>query len=151
MCNPQTGKWSYQRNSPIVAKVLGLTSDFSVWRSGKGTGNLQGIWLWRTMGFDHRTSTGLRETDCWRAQTKSCVHHDPGERSSDLSDWARTACESFKVSCRGLGQQWPTTGTKALAAAVLGGMCWNKSFWRSILTLLYSLGTPGVGGLRPHN
>ena len=27
----------------------------------------------------HRTG----ETDSWRAQTKPCVHQDPGERSSD--------------------------------------------------------------------
>ena len=28
------------------------------------------------------------ETDSWRAQTKPCVHQDPGERSSDPTrDW----------------------------------------------------------------
>ena len=32
------------------------------------------------MGFDYRTSTGLGR-DSRRAQTKPCVHEDPGERS----------------------------------------------------------------------
>ena len=36
----------------------------------------------------HRTG----ETDSWRAQTKSCVHQYPGERSSDPTrDWPRHA------------------------------------------------------------
>ena len=41
------------------AKVLGPTADFPTWRSGKGIENVQGIWLWRPIGFDYRTSTGL--------------------------------------------------------------------------------------------
>ena len=47
------------RNSHIVKKVLGPTTDFPTWRSGKGTKNPQGIWLWRPMGFNYRISTGL--------------------------------------------------------------------------------------------
>jgi len=40
--------------------------------------------------------------DCWRAQTKSFLHQDPGERSSDPTrDWARLACEGSGVSNRG--------------------------------------------------
>ena len=31
--------------------------------SSKGTGNPQGIWLWRSEGFDYRASTGLEETE----------------------------------------------------------------------------------------
>ena len=35
------------------------------------------------------------ETDSWRAQTKSCLHQDPGERRSDPSgDWPRIVHES---------------------------------------------------------
>ena len=40
-------------------KVLGPTTDFPTWGSGKGAENPQGIWLWRPVGFDYRTSTGL--------------------------------------------------------------------------------------------
>ena len=44
------------------------------------------IWLQNL----HRTE----ETDSWRAQTKPCVHQDPGERSGDPTrDWARLAWE----------------------------------------------------------
>ena len=39
----------------------------------------QGIWLWRPVGFDYRTSTGKsRKTDSWRAQTKPCAHQEKG-------------------------------------------------------------------------
>ena len=44
------------------------------------------------------------ETDSWRAQTKPCVHQDPGERSSDPTrDSARLACECPGVSSGGMG------------------------------------------------
>ena len=33
--------------------------DFSTWRSVKGFENPQGIWLWRSVRFDYRTSTEL--------------------------------------------------------------------------------------------
>ena len=54
--------------------------------------------------------------DIERAQTKPCVHQD--QRSH--RDWARPAFECLSVSCRGTHQQWPATGTGALAAADLG-------------------------------
>ena len=57
--NPQTGGQLYQRSSCTVAKVLGPTTDFPTWGSGKGTENSQGIWHSRPMGFDYRISTGL--------------------------------------------------------------------------------------------
>ena len=47
------------RNYCTVKKVLGPTTDFPTWRSGKGIENAQRIWLWKPVGFDHRTSTGL--------------------------------------------------------------------------------------------
>jgi len=55
--NLQTGEQLYQRSSCTVAKVLGPTTDFPTWGSGKGTENPQVIW--RPVGFDYRTSTGL--------------------------------------------------------------------------------------------
>ena len=48
---------------------------------GKLTLKASGIWL---LNF-HRTG----QTDSWRAQTKPCVHQDPGKRISDSTrDWA---------------------------------------------------------------
>ena len=44
----------------------------------------------------------------------------------------RPAFECLRVSCRGMGQQWPVTETEALAAADLGGtVCGIKSSWRT--------------------
>ena len=40
-------------------KVPGPTPDSPTWGSSKGTENPPGIWLWRPVGFDYRTSTGL--------------------------------------------------------------------------------------------
>ena len=57
--HPKTGEQSYQRTSCTVIKVLGPTKDSPTWGSGKGMVNSQGILLWRPMGFDYRTSTGL--------------------------------------------------------------------------------------------
>ena len=57
--DPQTAEQLYQRHSHTVKKALGPTTDTPTWGSGKGTENLQGIRLWRPVGFDYRTSTGL--------------------------------------------------------------------------------------------
>ena len=128
--NPQTAEQLYQRNSCIVKKVLGPTMDFSTWGSGKGTENLQGILLWRSMGFDYRISK-VGENRLLEEQTKRCVHQDPGESSSDPTrGWTRLACECPGVSGRSMGSQWPAAGSGALNKTVLGAMaCWHKSFW----------------------
>ena len=57
--DPQTAEQSYQRTFLTVKKVLGPTTDFPIWGSGKGTENSWRIWLWRPVGFDYRTYTGL--------------------------------------------------------------------------------------------
>ena len=64
----------------------------------------------------HRTG----ETDSWRAHTqKTCVHQDPGGRSSDPTrDWPRLARERPGVSGGGVGQRWPAAGARALSTAV---------------------------------
>ena len=41
--DPQTAEQLCQRNSRTVKKVLGPTTDFRAWGSGKGTNNPQGI------------------------------------------------------------------------------------------------------------
>ena len=66
--------------------------------------------------------------DSWREQTKSGVHQDPGERSSDsMRDCARPARGCLRVFCGGMGRQWPAVETGAQPAAVLGVMCCHKS------------------------
>ena len=47
----------HQINYCTIKKVLGPTTDFPTWGSGKGTENPQGIW--RPVGFDYKTYTGL--------------------------------------------------------------------------------------------
>ena len=115
---PQNAEQLYQRNSCTVKKVLGPTTDFLTWGSGKGTEppenltlDASGIWLQKL----HRTG----ETVSWRAQTRPCAHQDPGEKSSDPTrDWPRLACECPEVSNREVGWWWPAAGSGALSAAV---------------------------------
>ena len=63
--DPQTREQLYQRSFPTVTKILGPTTDFPTWGSSKGTENPKGIWLWRPVGFDYRTSTGLGKQTLW--------------------------------------------------------------------------------------
>ena len=128
--DPQTGDPQYQRSSP-TAKDLGPTSDFPTWEFGKGmespgnpTLKESGIWLHNF----HRTG---ENGDACRAQTKQCAHQDPGERNSDPTGDSSQTClwvsegllqrHAFAVACR---------RDRALAAAVLGGICWGRSFGR---------------------
>ena len=60
---PQTGEQLYHRSSPTRVKVLSPTLGFSAWGSGNRRRSPQRIQLWRPMGFDGRTSTGLGETE----------------------------------------------------------------------------------------
>ena len=110
--SPQNGEQLYQRSSCTVAKVLGPTTDFSTWGSGKRTENPQG----------NRLLEGT---------IKPCVHQDPGERSSyPTRDWLRLACECSGVSS-GCGSPVACWGVGALSATVLGATaCWHMSFWR---------------------
>ena len=65
-------------------------------------------------------------------------------------------CEWLGVSGRGMGWQWPASGSGSLTTAVLGGVgCWYKSFWRrsTLLPLplpLFSLRWNYREGLQPH-
>ena len=111
--------------------VLGPTSDFPTCGSGKGTGDPQRIWLWRIVGFDYRVSTRWWNIDTWRAQTKPCVHKDPGKTRRDLQGTEPDLPVSLWVPCGREGWHWPALGTRAVAGAVLGGTCWHKFFWRA--------------------
>ena len=89
--NPQTSKQLYQINSHTIKKALGPTTEFPIWRSDRWTENPQGILLWRQVGFDHRTYTGLGKQTlgghrqnlvCIRTQEKGAVI--PQETDPDL-------------------------------------------------------------------
>ena len=59
------------------------------------------------------------EIDSWKAQTETCEHQDPRERSSDPTrDWPRLACECPGVSSGGVRWWWPAAGLGALSVAV---------------------------------
>ena len=89
--DPQTAKQLYQINSHTIKKVLGPTTEFPIWGSDKWTEKPQGRGLWRPVGFDYRTYTGLgKETlgghrqnlACTRTQEKGAV--TPQETDPDL-------------------------------------------------------------------
>ena len=70
----------------------------------------------------HRTG----ETDSWRAQTKPCVHQDPGERRNDPTrDWRRLACECPGVSGGSVGRPWLLQSRGHWAQ-----QCRHRTFWR---------------------
>ena len=108
-----------------------------VWESPEevwvSSGLLQGLWVqqtwirhkssWRrsplTPPLGHQNLHRTGETDSWRAQTKSCTHQDPGERSSDPKiDRPRHAHETPGVSCGVVGWQWPTAVSEATRIAM---------------------------------
>ena len=72
------------------------------------------------VAINHRAARTFTdwETESWRAQTESCAHEDPGERSNDpRRDWPRLAREWPGVSSGGVGQWWPAR-LGALSVAV---------------------------------
>ena len=54
-----------------------------------------------------------------KGSNKTCVHQNPGERSSDPTrDWPRFAHECPGVSSGGVGRRWPAAGLGALSVAM---------------------------------
>ena len=102
--NPQTGEQLYQRISCTAVKVLGPTTDFSTWGFGKEAENPQGIWLWRSVGWDYRISSGLgKQTLGGHKQNLVCT----GSRRKEQWPQKRLGQASPGISGRGVGQQWP--------------------------------------------
>ena len=98
------------------AKVLGPKTDIPTWGSGKGIGNPQGIWLWRTEAFDYSTLKGLGETETLgghkknpmftRTQGKGVVTHK--RLSQTCHDCLRVVCRDMVSSGLPRGQgHWP--------------------------------------------
>ena len=96
----------HQINSCTVKKVLGPTTDFQTWGSCKETENPQRIWLWRPVGFDYKTYTGLGKQTlggyqqnfvCTRTQEKGIV--TPKETDPDLLKSKTAVWGSLTNSC----------------------------------------------------
>ena len=140
--DPQMGEQEKQRSSYTVANILGPTWDFPTWGFSKGTGNPKGIWLWRTAGFDYRTSTGLGETDSWKAQTKPLSVHlyckkwelrgevkSPFDKEIVVPTLSRQWKDNFKHNSeitRACDQhrsheQWPRVGEENMVSSTYGG------------------------------
>ena len=128
--NPISTRWVTQKlDNNNTKEVLAL-----LWRfyaphqssqpggSSKKTGNP----TWRTVGFDYRTSTELEETE--GTNKILCTSRSNEESSDPTRDWDRLDCGCLRVFCGSVGQKWPAAGGGALAAAVLGGTYWHKSF-----------------------
>ena len=80
----------------------------------------QGIWLWRPVGFDDRTYTGLGKQILGEYTQNLVCTRNPEERSSNPTrDWARLACECPGVFNGGVGRQWPARESGALNTTVL--------------------------------
>ena len=91
----QTGEHLYHRSPPTGVKVLSHMSGFPTWESGNGSRNFYRIRLWRLVGFDCRTLTGLgeAETPLLEDTHKVLCALGPRGRSSDpIGDWTRPTC-----------------------------------------------------------
>ena len=106
--DPQTREQLYQRSSCTVAKVLGPTTDFPTWGPGKGPENPQGIWLWRSVGFDDRNSTGLGKQRLLEDTNKILWASGPRRRGQ----WSSQETEpDLHMSVRkSLGEAWVNNG-----------------------------------------
>ena len=75
-------------------------------------------------GFDFKNSTGLGETETPHLEI---THKVLGK--TQLSN-ERLGLLVLGVFCGGRGQQWLPSGTKSLAAVVLGRTYWREPSWR---------------------
>ena len=94
---PQTGKALYHRSFPTGLKLLSPMSEFSAWGSGNRRRSPERTCLCLPVGFDHRNSTGLGETETLvlKDAHKVSVHLNPelGWVDSELiREWAKQTC-----------------------------------------------------------
>ena len=118
-----------KRNSLTVKKILGPTTNFPTWGSAKGTENPQGIWLWRPVGFDYKTSIGLGKQTlgghkqnlvCNRSQEKETVSWQ--ETEPDLPVSVQEPLAGAWVNS-GLLQSWGTEYNSACTNPFEGYHC----------------------------
>ena len=139
-------------------KVLGSTTGVPTWGSWKGTEYPQGIWLWRSAGFDDGTSTrtggtktlGRHNQNPARTRTQEKGAETPQETEPDLPVCAwESLVEAWVYSGLLWGQgHWLQQLWKGLA-------CWDMSFWRrsALLPLLlpsFDLRPNYREGTQPH-
>ena len=80
---------------------------------------------------------GKKRLHSQRTQTKFGIHQDPRDRDNDPKETESDPRAGVGRSPgEGMGWQRLTPGTRALVVAVLKGVPWFKSSWRSPLTLL---------------
>ena len=88
--NPIPTKWvTYKLENSNTKDVLSLLWRYWSPHQASKPGDLQkrrnshGIWPWRPVGFDYKTSRGQGKQilQSWRAQTKPCMHQDSEERA----------------------------------------------------------------------
>ena len=91
-------------------------------------------WLWRTAGFDYRSSTGLGETETPILECTNKVFCTPRPRGKEQWPHKRLN-QKYLLVLEGLlwsvGQQGLTTGTGTLAALGQEGPPWHKPSWSS--------------------
>ena len=114
------------------------TSGFPAWGPNQRTGNPQGIWPWRPVGFDYKTSTGLGETETPVLERTNEIVHTPRPRGKE--QWLhRRLNQNYLPVLEGLlwrsGLAVAHCRERALAAAVLGDASGLKSSWSLPLAL----------------
>ena len=96
---------------PLLWRFWAPMSGFLPWGSGKGTWNPQGIWLWRPVGFDYRTSTrlGKTETRFWVGTNRILCVPRPREKAQ----WPhRTLTQDLPASVGGSPMEvWASSGS----------------------------------------
>ena len=100
-------------------KVLGPIIGFPTWESSKGTENPQEICLWRSAGFDYRTSTGLGKKRLLQGTNKNLCA--PGPRRKEPRPHKRLGQTCLGVSGSLLWRRGSTMARCAVSGT--GGIC----------------------------
>ena len=88
------------------------------------------------MGFDYRIFTGLEEIKTLGGHKQNFIYtRTQGKRAVTQNRHPQTDLAQSEGLLWRHGLIGPAVGTGALAAAVLGGIPWHRSFWRSSLAL----------------
>ena len=106
---------------------------------GKETENPQGIWLWRPVGFDYRTPTGLGKQNLGGHKQTLCT---PGLRRKEQwpQKWGQTCLWASRSLWWRCGPTVACHRVRDTEYNFLGscGECWHKSFWRRSPIIVWS-------------
>ena len=139
----------YPRNSHTIKKILGPTTDFPTWGSGKAIENPQRVWLWRdltielTQDWGSRLLEGTNKTLCapgprrkeswpYKTLTQTCLW---GSRSLRQRRGSAVAC------CRVRGTEW--------ASVCMGHFEGDRHYLHYLHHSLVSDQTTGGGNTTP--